>query len=178
LARRAQSQQGAVRDALEARLATLVEACAAEVAQASNERARGDDGANVPRAAGALASLLQRFERLGAPGAGGFDAPVCVLNSALDDVRRLSTRARSESQVRQALETAPSNAGPLNSGSLVHRALVRMQGASPGYLDAFMGYVDTLARLEGIGLQAPPSTANAGAPAGRPKRRRKANPTG
>ena len=40
------------------------------------------------------------------------------------------------------------DAGPLNSGSLVHRSLTLMRELSPGYLQQFLSYVDTLSWME------------------------------
>jgi len=67
---------------------------------------------------------------------------------ALDDARRLWTELRSRSQLRQSLQQAPSDAGPLNSGVLVHRALALMRTLSPGYLQHFLAYVDALSWLQ------------------------------
>ncbi len=86
---------------------------------------------------------------------------------------------RAESQVREALVQAPENAGPLNSASLVHRALTLMRGASPEYLQSFMAYVDALAWVEGLGIHeayatktTAPSAAGAGRSRGKPRNRR------
>lgn len=51
-------------------------------------------------------------------------------------------------QVNQALAQAPQNAGPINSHSLVLRALGFMRETSPDYLNRFMGYVETLLCLD------------------------------
>ncbi|MFC0676806.1 DUF2894 domain-containing protein [Lysobacter korlensis] len=80
------------------------------------------------------------------------DASTAAAVSSLEDVRRLCTEARSHSQLRQALEEAPENAGPLNSASLVHRALTLLSDESPQYLQPFMAYVDTLAWLAGMAV--------------------------
>jgi len=50
-------------------------------------------------------------------------------------------------QLRQSLEQVPGNAGPLNSNRLVHRALSLMNELSPGYLQQFLSYVETLSAL-------------------------------
>jgi hypothetical protein len=55
---------------------------------------------------------------------------------------------RSEKQLRQSLDQVPRNAGPLNSSSLVHRALSLMREVSPGYLQQFLAYADALSWLE------------------------------
>ncbi|MBO9873860.1 MULTISPECIES: DUF2894 domain-containing protein [Xanthomonas] len=67
---------------------------------------------------------------------------------AVEDARRLWTALRSRSQLRQSLQPAPADAGPLNSGVLVHRALALMRTLSPGYLQHFLSYVDALSWLQ------------------------------
>ncbi|MBB5883716.1 DUF2894 domain-containing protein [Xanthomonas sp. LMG 8992] len=67
---------------------------------------------------------------------------------AVEDARRLWTELRSRSQLRQSLQPAPTDAGPLNSGVLVHRALALMRTLSPGYLQHFLSYVDALSWLQ------------------------------
>ena len=67
---------------------------------------------------------------------------------ALEDFRRLRSRQRAREQLRATLQPPPAGAGPLNSASLAHRALALMRTASPGYLQHFMGYLDTLSWLE------------------------------
>ncbi len=51
-------------------------------------------------------------------------------------------------QLRQSQAQVPESAGPLNSSHLVHQALALMQAASPGYLQRFLSYLDTLSWLE------------------------------
>lgn len=103
---------------------------------------------------------------------------------ALDETRALWARLRTERQLRQSLQPAPENAGPLNSGSLVHRALGLMRSTSPGYLQHFLGYVDTLAWLDHLhqagalpGDATPAPTTGPGRPAkpgaARPGKRRR-----
>ncbi|GHA75294.1 hypothetical protein GCM10007067_10510 [Lysobacter bugurensis] len=80
--------------------------------------------------------------------------------------------ARAESQLREALEEAPENAGPLNSASLVHRALTLMREVSPEYLAPFMAYVDALAWLEGMDMHSASAATASPAGAGSNKRSR------
>jgi len=70
---------------------------------------------------------------------------------ALDDFQKLWSRMRTESQLRESLEHAPENAGPLNSSALVHRSIALMRDLSPGYLQHFVSYVDDLSSLEHLG---------------------------
>jgi Protein of unknown function (DUF2894) len=67
---------------------------------------------------------------------------------ALGEFRKIWSELRTDSQVRQSLEQVPTDAGPLNSGSLVHRSLTLMRELSPGYLQQFLSYVDTLSWME------------------------------
>lgn len=78
---------------------------------------------------------------------------------AIEDLRRIWSEVRTRSQVRQSLAQAPTHAGPLNSGTLVHRALRLMREASPGYLQHFMAYVDALSGLEALRGPAVPLAA-------------------
>jgi hypothetical protein len=54
-------------------------------------------------------------------------------------------------QVAHAFAHAPNNAGPLNSHVMALRSLAFMREISPDYLNRFLVYVDTLARLEQSG---------------------------
>ncbi|WP_295958431.1 DUF2894 domain-containing protein [uncultured Xanthomonas sp.] len=89
--------------------------------------------------------------------------------TAVEDARRLWTELRSRSQLRQSLQPAPADAGPLNSGVLVHRALALMRTLSPGYLQHFLSYVDALSwlqQLQEAGALATPQ--HPGSAAGKP----------
>jgi hypothetical protein len=88
---------------------------------------------------------------------------------ALDDFQKLWSRMRTESQLRQSLEHAPENAGPLNSSALVHRSIALMRDLSPGYLQHFVSYVDDLSSLEqlGHGVAAVPRDASQAATIGK-----------
>lgn len=184
LARRAADQRGTVRALLDARLAELVEAYAADLATATTDAGRDGRPAGASASSGsALSALLEHVARGAAARGAVRDDPAAAAPHAtsaatpsargmLDDVRRASARARTESQMRQALQDVPENAGPLNSSSLVHRALNLMRDATPGYLLPFMAYVDTLAWLEGMGLHDAQAAAAAPASASGAKRPR------
>ena len=75
----------------------------------------------------------------------------------LDYFREVWSKVRTEKQMRQSLEQVPGNAGPLNSSSLVHRALSLMREVSPGYLKQFLSYVDALSWMEQINGGAAPA---------------------
>jgi hypothetical protein len=52
--------------------------------------------------------------------------------------------------LRDSLAQVPRNAGPLNSSSLVHRALSLMREVSPGYFQQFLAYADALSWMEAM----------------------------
>lgn len=112
----------------------------------------------VPMAAETTSSSSAAAARLAAP-----QLP------AVEEARRLWTELRSRSQLRQSLQQAPADAGPLNSGVLVHRSLALMRTLSPGYLQHFLSYVDALSwlqQLQEAGALAAPQKA--GSAAGKP----------
>lgn len=81
----------------------------------------------------------------------------------LDYFRKLWAELSTDRQLQQSFDQVPTNAGPLNSSSLVHRSLALMREVSPGYLQQFLSYVDTLSWLEQLnGAEfAPPGPARA-----------------
>ena len=147
LRRRAATVGGEARRLLDARLATLRHGHDAPPAARAPV-------ASTPPARGALAGLVECLEaRRSASGSAGVAPPVGTGASAheldaVHELRRIWTRVRTGSQLRRSLASAPVDAGPLNSASLVHRALGLMQDTAPGYLEHFMAYVDALACLE------------------------------
>lgn len=154
LARRTDAQQGPARRVLEQRLDARLAAYADELSRLPDTASVADvpADADAPAARSPLGALLAAFPSArpdapdtpdGAPTPAAF-APL----PALDDARRLWTQLHGRSQLRQSLQQAPSDAGPLNSGVLVHRALALMRTLSPGYLQHFLAYVDTLSWLE------------------------------
>lgn len=69
----------------------------------------------------------------------------------LKSARRFSetwSKLQSESQVEQALQRSPENAGPFNPHMLMVRSLALMRDLSPDYLHRFMQHADTLLWLE------------------------------
>ncbi|NIJ92935.1 hypothetical protein FHT12_001593 [Xanthomonas campestris] len=152
LAARAGTQAEAVRQVLEEKLGRLVDAYAATVKQAARGRVAGNAAQQLQRSAlGALAeqmaghaALMEVDSRKTATA----DATPFPELPALEDFRRTWTTVRTASQVRQSLQDAPKDAGPLNSSVLVHRCISLMRECSPGYLQHFLGYVDALSWLE------------------------------
>ncbi len=145
MARRAAQRNDGVRRVLDAKLSAL----------------RGDGKVATPSAPSgalplhtALGGLLDHIAEQVAVrdseqlAAGDPPRPAFPELGMLEDARRRWSRIRAESQLRESLETAPTDAGPLNSGRLVHRSITLMREQSPGYLQSFLSYLDALAWLE------------------------------
>ncbi|SEL54790.1 Protein of unknown function [Pseudoxanthomonas sp. GM95] len=163
LATRTQAQTGAARALLDARLDGLLAAYGADVAKTKPKTRKAAQAVSV---ASPLAELLDAL-RAG-PQASQPPAPASARGTAkkksdaaqpkpiaastavfpqmpaLDEFQRLWEEVRTARQLRQSLEPAPEDAGPLNSHMLVHRALTLMHDTAPGYLQHFLGYVDAL----------------------------------
>ncbi len=151
LERRAAIHGGEVRRLLDDRLSLLLDAYADDLAGAAA------DNRTTPctPARGALGTLVDHLASRAAtradhPIAGEMaprPAPFPEL-AALDEFRRIWSKVRSESHLRQSLQQVPTNAGPLNSGALAHRSIALMRELSPGYLQQFLSYVDDLSWME------------------------------
>ena len=172
MARRAAAHDGPVGQVLRGRVAQLL----ANYGDAL-ERARcaqGETGACAPATSGAstaahipshipphaargpLAELLDHIAGHaptlanddsagdGAHGAGSATAELKTLRYFRSTWSRLSAHQR----LTQSLAQVPTNAGPLNSHHLVHRALTLMRDVSPPYLNRFISYVDALLWLD------------------------------
>jgi len=157
LAARADVQADAVREVLERKLGALVDGYAKVLKQTTPGRAVNVAGLAVtqassqPSALGALIAQMAGHVALmdvDSRATAGTDATLFPELPALDDFRRTWTTLRTASQVRQSLEDAPKDAGPLNSSVLVHRCITLMRERSPGYLQHFLGYLDALSWLE------------------------------
>jgi hypothetical protein len=163
LARRAQDHHGDVRQLLDARLASAVQAYAQRVLAAQTVQAAQPPAARpahrtplkappkiapktAPQAATRPPGPLAELARLLAPAAAGpRTAPEL---KSLRLFRRSWTRRKSEQQLQQSQAVLPENAGPLHSQALVLRALQLMRGLSPEYLERFMAHAETLLWLE------------------------------
>lgn len=147
--RRAADLQGAAKQNVLARLSALADAAPSPIASAEDRIA--------PTAPpGALRTLLDHIAGHSRT-PGDLDAeqppiprPDVPAMAALTEVRRLWSELRTESQAREALAAEPTDAGPLNSAQLVHRALKLMRETSPGYLRHFLAYADALSWLAEI----------------------------
>lgn len=153
LARRAAAHGGEVRRLLDGRLAELIGAYAGDLEQAASKTV-GAGAASADACAGAgLSSLVDYIAdratlRDGLAIGGASSGASFPELGVLDEFRTLWSKLRVESQLRQSLEQSPANAGPLNSGRLVHRSLTLMSELSPGYLQQFLAYVDALTWIE------------------------------
>ncbi|MGF6916942.1 DUF2894 domain-containing protein [Paraburkholderia sp. 40] len=156
LTRRAAQHSGEPRRVLEQRLAGLLAEYTAEVeravaAESASQATSGEaNAANDATLAALIERLARHHARADAPHAAAYpDLP------AVDYFREVWSKVRTEKQLRQSLAQVPGNAGPLNSSSLVHRALSLMRELSPEYLKQFLSYVDTLSWLEQMNGGAP-----------------------
>lgn len=153
---------GEVRRILDQRLSKLVEIYADDLA-GEPFREENLDSAKPARETirGVLGGLLQHIDDHKVATTGGVIAangpdvgaddplrPSSAELPALHEFRKIWSKVRNDGQLRQSLEQVPANAGPLNSGTLVHRSITLMQELSPGYLQHFLSYVDTLAGME------------------------------
>ncbi|MFM0225637.1 DUF2894 domain-containing protein [Paraburkholderia dipogonis] len=163
LERRAASHSGEARRILDERLAGLLDAYAGHIERAASPaHDAGVRAANEPAHA-TLKSLVDYIASqdhvaaaTGLPRAASYpELP------ALDYFREVWSKVRTEKQMRQSLEQVPGNAGPLNSSSLVHRALSLMREVSPGYLKQFLSYVDALSWMEQLNGGAAPTGKDA-----------------
>ncbi|MGW8341761.1 hypothetical protein Xkhy_15420 [Xanthomonas axonopodis pv. khayae] len=181
LAARADAQADAVREVLEHKLGAMVDGYATALQQTARRRAGSHAvpaASPQPSALGTLtaqmaghAALMEVDSRKTASA----DAMLFPELSALDDFRRTWTTVRTASQVRQSLQDAPKDAGPLNSSVLVHRCITLMRERSPGYLQHFLGYVDALSWLEQ--LHTGGALANEEAAPATPGRKRSKSPS-
>ena len=181
---RAQAQQGAVRQLLDARLATMVAAYAARIAEQTARAPRRGRDTPAPGAerasplSGLLATLAAHARTQAAPvprdaPRDTAPAPAFPALPAISEFRDLWATVRNESQKRISLAQGPGDGGPLNSAVLVHRSLTLMSELSPGYLQHFLMYLDNLAWLE----QLQPRTTTPARDVGRiPKPRRARTP--
>ncbi|ULU24640.1 DUF2894 domain-containing protein [Dyella terrae] len=150
LEKRAARIDGEARGLLDARLAVLIDAYAADLipsaVSASNDAVsdiaeRGPFGELIDQLARMAASRNEKPATEPATSA----MPEMEL---LGEFRKIWSSVRTESQLRQSMEDAPENAGPLNSRALVHRTIALMRELSPGYLQHFLAYIDDLSWIE------------------------------
>lgn len=155
MARRTPTLQGEARRLQEARVLQLLGDYAGKHAEAGDRRA--------PEAP-SLSALAILVDEMGARGSPELRHALPSANypelPLLGEFRTLWTQLRTAGQLQAALQPAPADTGPLNSARLVQRSLNLMREVSPGYLQHFIQYVDTLLSLE---LLREPSTQVNGA---------------
>ncbi len=162
LAARAPRHAGVARRQLETRLADLAAAYARDV-QAWSPPAADPVATTTP-----LAALLAEVSAHAAAN------PHYPERPELEELRQLWSQLRTRSQLQASLQALPDDAGPLNSAVLVHRALTLMREVSPGYLQQFIAYADTLSSLQRLRDWHPAFAsehAAAATPARKPSRR-------
>ncbi|TDN62541.1 DUF2894 domain-containing protein [Paraburkholderia sp. BL10I2N1] len=156
LDRRAAGHSGETRRILDDRLSRLLETYAGDLERAASKAADAGSAASPCKPArGALAGLIDYIASHASADGDGAAAGNRVTRppswpelEVLDYFRETWSKVSTERQLRQSLEQVPGNAGPLNSSSLVHRSLSLMRELSPGYLQQFLSYVDTLSWME------------------------------
>ncbi|KRG46828.1 hypothetical protein ARC20_03910 [Stenotrophomonas panacihumi] len=170
MALRVSRHEGVARDALQARVAVLMDAYASDLAQADSRTGDARAHASV---GGPLAPLLGRMAAA-RRAQGTDDAEGLPQLPALNEFRQLWGELLGERRLRQSLAPQPEDAGPLNSGVLVHRAMAHMRASSPEYLRHFLAYADHLCWLERLYQARTPATATPSSPGRRaaPRKRR------
>lgn len=142
LEQRASMHEGEPRRLLDEKLSSLLAAYACDLEAASPKRAPTPGHESSSALSGLIGDLAGNTSS-----AGGKTSSFPELET-LDAFRRIWSSLRTERQLRQSLEHAPTNAGPLNSAALVARSITLMRDVSPGYLQHFLAYVDDLAWME------------------------------
>ncbi|HEY0332696.1 MAG TPA: DUF2894 domain-containing protein [Stenotrophomonas sp.] len=197
LARRAPQHEGAARRLIDQRLSHLLQTYADELAAAqalaAEPASAAPDIEEAKSDRGPLAELLAQVAtqrtppvtagRVGAGTAGtaGASDPLSVQDAfpalpALAEFRQLWTGLLAERQLRQSMARVPVDAGPLNSGVLVHRAITLMRTLSPEYLRHFLAYTEHLSWMERLHhAHAPSRPAVASVASGRKAAPRKAS---
>jgi hypothetical protein len=181
LNRRACAHSGEARRLLDDRLSQLIEAYAEDLKRAAAQNSEAASVVTATASAGsALAGLNEhaanRHAQLTQAASAATQAPhgETVIASAvatqrasypelamLDYFREVWSSVRTQKQLRQSFDQVPDNAGPLNSSSLVHRSLSLMRELSPGYLQQFLSYVETLSWMEQLNIGAAPAEKEA-----------------
>ncbi|WP_408281074.1 MULTISPECIES: DUF2894 domain-containing protein [unclassified Paraburkholderia] len=161
--RRAAAHGGETRRILDERLSGLLDAYAAQIeraASSANDAAAHGAGESADATLKGLVDYIASQDHV--PVASGLPHSASYPElPALDYFREVWSKVRTEKQMRQSLEQVPGNAGPLNSSSLVHRALSLMREVSPGYLKQFLSYVDALSWMEQMNGGAAPTGKDA-----------------
>lgn len=151
LARRASQREGAVRRILDDKLGLVLAAYRERF-----EREQYDAEKLITRAKeqtrqeqrSPLAELAHHIAQHSPAIADGGDIGSRAELKTIRNFRSTWSRLSVDKQIKQAINRAPENAGPLNSHRLVLQSLGLMRDLSPDYLTRFMSYVDTLLVLD------------------------------
>ncbi|AIF48798.1 DUF2894 domain-containing protein [Dyella japonica] len=176
LATRAARHEGEARRVLDEKLRALLDAYAADIERSMEEAIRVTERTVDASARGVFGELIDQLARAAAARS---DSPVADAAAPaqemelLGEFRKIWSSVRTESQLRQSMEDAPENAGPLNSRALVHRAVALMRELSPGYLQHFLAYIDDLSWIEQMNGSAAVASREA-SPLASPKKRSRA----
>lgn len=173
LATRTQAHAGETRRLLDARLTRLIGEYARDLARWTPPPPRAATGSTMSAGGTALHALVAALHQrapMSQASLSATDTSPGQAPAALAEARRVWTQVRTDSQLRASLDDLPGDAGPLNSGKLVHRALHFMREVSPGYLQHFIAYADTLSSLERLQQDLGPLAAD-GADSGKPASR-------
>ena len=168
---RASAHHGSARQRVDSRLLDAIAHYRDRLERAQSEAASGSVAQRaLPAARETLADLVRHMAQIELHGphdaAGDFTGQRVELKS-VRNFRDTWSRLRINKQVRQALQQAPKNAGPLNSQVVALRSLALMRDIAPDYLNRFMSHVDTLLCLEqGDGMALPAAQKNAAATGG------------
>lgn len=112
-----------------------------------------------------LADLLRHIEQQNAQIFNSDSTPGNEEHADLKSLRYFRdtwSKLGTDQSVAEALATGPSNAGPLNSHSLILQALQRMRDTSPDYLTRFMAYANALLWLEQANASSAPPKKSGG----------------
>lgn len=169
LAQRAQAQPEPVKRVLEGKLAEALADHKACLERTRNEAPLENKAHRTP-----LADLLRYIAQQASLGSKGDPARGNEDHADLKSLRYFRdtwSKLSADQSVTKALATGPSNAGPLNSHSLILRSLKLMRDISPDYLNRFMTYADALLWLEQANSSSTPPKKNAGRGEGNKKRK-------
>ena len=177
LEKRSARHDGEARRLLDDRLAALLDAYAAHLPR---QALHGDGGVKDTPGESVRWMFVELHEQLASAAATRGDNAMVEAGRAqasarpemelLGEFRKIWSSVRTESQLRQSMEEAPENSGPLNSRALVQRAVGLMRELSPGYLQHFLAYVDDLSWIEQMNGNAV-SMSRETAPGDAPKKR-------
>jgi Protein of unknown function (DUF2894) len=152
LSQRMLAHRGETRKRLEQSFEDLRSALANQLAQAHAEAGK-QQGVFAPaiKPKSPLGDLLEEMGVVQNAQQAMNDQHHLVLPQALKAIQQFGStwsELSIDSQVTQAIDQAPENAGPLNSHNLVLRSIAQMREISPAYLNRFITYIDTLMCLE------------------------------